>query len=528
MYRLLNKANRVLSVSWAAGLLASATLIANLLGLLRERLLLANFGVGAELDAYKAAFTIPDFMYFILTSGALSVTFIPVFNERLLKGNKKSAWALSTSLLNFMAVITLAASVLIMIFASPLVHIVASGLDDTQTAQAANMMRLIAVNPFLFSISAVFTSMQQAVGRFVFFALAPSFYSIGIILGTIYLSPYFGIEGVAYGVVIGSIFQLIISAMGLFGMGYRYTPRISWKHKGFREVLGLLPARSVDQGIDYFNNIVEVNIASRLGAGAITAYQTAFTLHSVPISLIGMAIGTAVFPRLSERINQGRSDLFKKELLSILRIVVWLALPTSVIAYLGRGYLVRLLAAGGNPVIASLLGLLAVSIFFRSIFHIMSRSFYAQHDTKTPLYISIFAIILNIILAVWMAQPENYGLNGLALAQSIVAVAEVSLLIFFLWRRYPGFITPEFSSALVKMISAVGLMSVLTYILIRIFPLGAKDRGFSSLVPKFSIVVVISLSWYIAISKLFGLKEADPIVKRVSSVLFAQIDFKKK
>ena len=209
MYRLLNKANRVLSVSWAAGLLAGATLIANLLGLLRERLLLANFGVGAELDAYKAAFTIPDFMYFILTSGALSVTFIPVFNQRLLKGNKKSAWVLSTSLLNFMAVITLVASVLIMIFASPLVHIVASGLDDTQTAQAANMMRLIAVNPFLFSISAVFTSMQQAVGRFVFFALAPSFYSIGIILGTIYLSPYFGIEGVAYGVVIGSILQLI-------------------------------------------------------------------------------------------------------------------------------------------------------------------------------------------------------------------------------------------------------------------------------------------------------------------------------
>ena len=137
MNRLLNRANKKVPMFWAAGLLASSTLVANLLGLLRERLLLANFGVGAEVDAYKAAFTIPDFMFFILTSGALSVTFIPVFNERLGKGNKKSAWELSNSLLNFMAGATFIASILIMIFANPLVHIVASGLKGYEADQAA-------------------------------------------------------------------------------------------------------------------------------------------------------------------------------------------------------------------------------------------------------------------------------------------------------------------------------------------------------------------------------------------------------
>ena len=507
---------------WAAGLLAGSTLIANLLGLLRERLLLANFGVGAEVDAYKAAFTIPDFMFFILTTGALSVTFIPVFNERLVKGNKKSAWELSNSLLNFMAVITFFASIFIMIFAHPLVHMVASGLKGYQVDQAAAMMRIIAVNPFLFSISSVFSSMQQAVGRFVFFALAPSFYSLGIIVGILALSPHFGIEGVAYGVVIGSVIQLLVSALGLYGMGYRYFPKIFWKNHGFKEVLKLLPARSVDQGIDYFNNIVEINLASRLGAGAITAYQTAYTLHSVPITLIGVAISTAAFPKMSDRINQGRPDLFKRDLLRILRVIVWLALPTSIIAYFGRGYLVRLLAAGGNPIIASLLGLLVVSIFFRSIFHIMSRSFYAQHDTMTPLKISIFAILLNIVLAITLARPSAYGINGLAIAQSIVAMLEVLILVGILWHRYPGFITPEFRGALGRMIAAAGFMSIVTYFLIKFLPLNARDRGFASLVPKFGIIVVLSLASYTAFSSFFRLAEAEPIVSRTKKALFGQ------
>ncbi len=522
MNSLLRRANKRVPMFWAAGLLAGSTLIANLLGLLRERLLLANFGVGAEVDAYKAAFTIPDFMFFVLTTGALSVTFIPVFNERLGKGNRKSAWELSNSLLNLMATITFFASILIMIFAHPLVHLVASGLQGYQVDQAAAMMRIIAINPFLFSISSVFSSMQQAVGRFFFFALAPSFYSLGIIVGILALSPRFGIEGVAYGVVIGSVIQLLVSALGLYGMGFRYVPKIYWRNLGFKEVLRLLPARSVDQGIDYFNNIVEINLASRLGAGAITAYQTAYTLHSVPITLIGVAISTAAFPKISDRINQGRPDLFKRDLLRVLRVIVWLALPVAVIAYFGRGYLVRLLAAGGNPVIASLLGLLVVSIFFRSVFHIMSRSFYAQHDTMTPLKISLFAIVLNIVLAISLARESAFGINGLALAQSIVAMLEVVILVGVLWKRYPGFITPEFTGALAKMISAAGFMCIVTYFMIKMLPLNASDRGFASLVPKFGIIVVMSLAVYTAFSSFFRLPEAEPIVSRTKKVLFGQ------
>src|SRR5450830_625087 len=175
------RANIKLPVKWAAALLAGSTLLSSVLGLIRDRQLNGLYydTYPAGIDAYTVAFTVPDFMFFILVSGALSVTFIPVFNQRLASGNKQSAWELSTSILNLMAIVTLVASVLIIIFAEPLVrYIVGPGLDESSRALAVSMMRVIAVNPFLFAIATVVASMQQAIGRFTFFALAPTIYNI--------------------------------------------------------------------------------------------------------------------------------------------------------------------------------------------------------------------------------------------------------------------------------------------------------------------------------------------------------------
>lgn len=175
--RTIARANLKLPIKLAATLLAGSTLLASILGLIRDRqlngLYYSTYPQG--IDAYTVAFTIPDFMFFVLVSGALSVTFIPVFNQRLISGNKKSAWELSTSILNLMAIATLIASILIIIFAEPLVHyIVGPGLNESSRALAVSMMRVVAVNPFLFAIASVVASMQQAVGRFTFFALAPA------------------------------------------------------------------------------------------------------------------------------------------------------------------------------------------------------------------------------------------------------------------------------------------------------------------------------------------------------------------
>lgn len=519
--KFLSQANKKLTVFWAAGLLAGATLVSSMLGLLRERLILANFGVGAEVDAYKVAFTIPDFMFFILVSGALSVTFIPVFSERLHKYNKKSAWELSSSLVNLLAIITFFSSILIIIFAEPLVkYIVAPGLDEQTTFLAVSMMRIIAINPFLFSISSVFTSIQQAVGRFFFYSLAPSLYSMGIIIGVVFLSPHYGIMGVAYGVVIGSIIQLLISTLGLVGLDFDYRSKIFWKNHGFRQVLRLLPPRSLDQGMDYFNNMVETNLASRLSAGAITAYQTAYTLHMVPVTLIGVAISTAAFPQMSERLAQGRPDLLKKELQKIVRVIIWLAMPVAVITYFTRGYLVRLLVATGNPVISSLVGFLVISIFFRALYQIVSRSFYVHQDTKIPLYISFGAISLNIILAITLAHPGMYGVLGLAIAQSVVACVEVVILFIVLSIKYVNLFDAKMCGILWRMVSASGLTMFVTYFMVLLFPLKAKDAGFFSLVPKFGFIVLISLASYVVFSQIFRIDEAKIVVKKISDFVF--------
>lgn len=522
------RANRRLPVSMAAVILAGSSLLASLLGLFKDRLLNGLYydKYPTGIDAYTVAFTIPDFMFFILVSGALSVTFIPVFNQRLASGNKKSAWELSTSLLNLMALATFIASILIIIFAEPLVqYVVGPGLDESSRALAVSMMRVIAVNPFLFAVSTVVASMQQAVGRFAFFALAPVLYNVGILIGALFFTdgiPIIGFEGgimgVALGVVLGSMLQLIVSTFGLFGMGFDYRFKIYWKNKGFRQVLRLLPPRSLDQSIDYVNSLVETNLASRMAAGSIRAYQQMTALSYVPINLIGVAISTAAFPKMTERLGEGRPDLFKKELQAVLRVIIWLAMPVMVVTFFGRGYLVNFIKDGGDSLMAGILAILALSILFRSIYFISAKSFYAQQDTKTPLYISLFTIALNIGLAVWFTMGLKMGVYGLAWAAVIVSAVEVVILFTIMERRIRGLINLTFLNAVGRMASAAGFMTIVTYVLVLLLPLSASDQGFWESFPKFVVIVAGSLSAYVLFSYLLKLEEVKPILARVTKI----------
>ena len=540
------KINQRLNVKLAATIMASSTLLSSLLGFFRDRLLnsaympskngaLAGYPVG--LDAYTAAFMVPDFMFAVLVSGALSVTFIPVFNERWVKGNKQSAWQISSSMINFMALITMAASVLIIIFADPLMkYLIAPGLSESGHALAVSMMQVIAVNPFIFAVAAVIASIQQAVGRFMFCALAPMLYNVGIIIGTVWFTGGVnlfgwqifdgGIMGVALGVVLGSFLQLIVSAVGLAGLGFDYNFKIYWRNKGFRKVLSLLPARSVDQGMDYVVSLVEVNLASRLVDGTVRAYQQALTLHMMPINLIGVAISNAAFPQLTEHLGEGRNDLFQKDLRSLLRIIFWMALPVSVVIFFTRGYVVHFIRNGGNQLIAGILGCLVVAILFRTIYHMAARAFYARQDTKTPLYISIFSITLNIILAIVLSMVLKMGAYGLAWAQSTVAVLEVVVLLAVMNRQMPKLFDMTFVRAIFKMILAGIVTGVVCYIGVLVLPFRYHDDSFFSAFPKFVIISLVSFGAYAAASKWLKLPEIDPILARLKKVLFGRLEFK--
>ena len=530
-------ANSKLSIKFAAIILAGSTLLSALLGIFRDRLLnsyyLDTYPTG--IDAYTAAFTIPDFMFFILTSGALAVSFIPVFNQRLVTGNKKSAWELSSSLLNLLAIVTLIASILIMVFADPLIrYVVGPGLDEPGTILAINMMRVIAINPFLMSIATVLSSIQQAVGRFVFYALAPAIYNVGILVGiTIFTGGIniFGIQifeggimGVALGVVLGAILQVIVSLIGLIGLGFDYHFKISWKNHGFRSVLRLLPARSLDQGIDYINAIVNTNLSSRMGAGALRSYQQAGNLSQMPSNLIGVAISTAFFPKLTEELGKGKESVFYSTFRVALRMIIWISLPVTVIAFFARGYVVSFIKNGGDPLIASVLGALILSIFARSVFHIVSRGFYARQDTRTPFSVSIFAVGLSTILAI-VFTIIGLGPEGLGYAQSIGALLEIIILMWLLQRASKHKLFDKtFWKAFWRMIVATAITGCVAYSMTKFLPLLKTDDSVFITLPKFAIISIVSLVAYLIASYFLDLDEVKPIIERLKKIIFKNVD----
>ena len=537
--RAVSSVNKRLTVKSAAILLSGSMLLSSLLGFFRDRLLNAAYmpneklgiaGYPVGLDSYTAAFMVPDFMFAVLVSGALSVTFIPVFNERWVKGNKKSAWEIGSSMINFMAVVTLVASVLIMIFADPLMrYVIAPGLSESGHVLAVSMMRVIAINPFIFAIASVIASIQQAVGRFTFYALAPMIYNVGIIIGTLWFTNGInifgwqmfdgGIMGVALGVALGSILQLLVSSIGLIGLGFDYDFKMHWRNLGFRKVLKLLPARSVDQGMDYGVSLVEINLASRMSDGTIRAYQQALTLHMMPINLIGVAISSAAFPKLTESLGEGRDDLFRADLRKILRVIIWLALPVAIITFFTRGYVVHFIRNAGDPLMAGILGALCIAILFRTVYHMAARAFYAKQDTKTPLYISFVSIGLNIILAIVLSTTLKMGAYGLAWAQSIVAAVEVVILFAVMGRRMPKLFDKSFIGAIWRMVLATLITGAVCYLAVQMLPFRETDNSFYSAFPRFVLIVLISFMAYSGLSKLFKLREIDPIIDRIKGLV---------
>ncbi len=438
-------------------------------------------------------------------------------------------------MLNLMALVTLIASILIMVFADPLVrYIVGPGLDESGTILAINMMRVIAINPFLFSISTVLSSIQQALGRFVFYALAPALYNVGILVGiTVFTDGIHlfghtlfegGIMGVALGVAFGAVLQLLTSLVGLFGLGFDYDFHINWKNQGFKSVLKLLPARSLDQGIDYVNTIVSTNLSSRMGAGALRSFQQASNLHQMPVSLIGVAISTAFFPQLTEELGEGEQGKFNDTFRTALRMIVWITLPVSIVAFFGRGYVVSFIMNGGDQLISSILGAFIVAIFAQSIFHIASRGFYAYQDTKTPLIVSIIAIGSTMLLSVlfyWL----GYGPDGLGWAQSLGAVLEIAILLYILNRRSKHqLLSRSFWKVMYKMFFAGLITSCVAYSMTKFLPLMATDDSFLATFPKFVVITLVSFAAYLAASYFLDLEEVKPFVGKLKHILFRNLE----
>lgn len=502
------------------------SLTGQILGFLRTKLVNANFPTTGphSTDAYFAAFNIPDFFFFTVAAGALGVAFMPVLSDRLHKGDRKGMWELSASLMNFLAILMAIVSVIILVFARPLVqHIVAPKLGPEQLDTAVAIMRWAALNPLLFTISGVLTSAQQTLGRFFFYALAPLFYNLSIIISIYVFRHNIGLEGLGIGSFIGAVAQLLVVIVGTKNLNFHWHPKIMWRNSDFRQILRQLPPRSLDQGIDQLESIVETNFATRLGSGAVTFYNNAYILSTAPILLIGTAISTAAFPRLNQRLSQGRPDLFRKDFLMVLRAMIWITMPVVIAAYFARGYLARLIYTQGNDEIARIFGYLVLAIFFRVLYSIISRWFYAQKDTKTPLIVSVFTISFNVFLVWKLAQPNAYGVEGLALAQSIVAAVEVVILMTVMIVRDRGLLNAAFWGGVVRIVSVTGFSVVAGFIMISLYPLGLHDRGVLTLGSKLLLISGVVGLVHVGMSALFGLEEVRPLLNKAKRFVFNPI-----
>ncbi len=516
------------SITNIAALLMASALASQILGFLRTKLVNANFPIAGphSTDAYFAAFNVPDFFYFTLAAGALGVALIPVLTDRYAKNGTKGVWELSNSLLNLLSVVMLFVGVIILIFAKWLIHhVVAPGLTPVETNTAATIMRLLAFNPFIFTVSGILSSTQQTLGRFFFYAIAPLSYNMSIIISIFVFKHNIGLVGLGLGALIGAILQLLIIGIGALNTNFHWSPKILWHSKDFHTVLRNLPPRSLDQGMDQVEDVIETHLASGLGSGSITNFNNAYVLSTAPIMLLGTTISMAAFPRLNHRLSQGRPDLFRKEFLSIIRAMVWLAAPVVVVGFFCRGYLARLIYTQGNSQIALIFGFMIGAIFFGIMYSIISRWFYSHKDTKTPLTVSVFTIGLNIILAYTLSRPSMYGVAGLALAQSIVAATEVAILTCIMIHRDRKLFDWNFISGLIRIASVTGFTVVAGFIMISIYPLEISDKGFFVLGSKVALITLVTFAVHVVMSSLFGLEEVRPVFSRLKRLITKPVNW---
>ena len=508
---------RRISLSNVAVLLMAASLSGQVLGFLRTKLVNANFSALGphSTDAYFAAFNIPDFFFFTVAAGALGVAFMPVLSDHLHRGDRRGMWEISSSLLNLLALIMAVVGVVIFVFARPLVHLMTPSMTPDQLNTTVAIMRFLAFNPLLFTISGILTSMQQTLGRFFFYAIAPLFYNLSIILSIYIFRHNIGLVGLGIGALAGAVLQLLVVLLGMRRVHFDWRPRIIWRSRDFHVILRQLPPRSLDQGIDQLESIIETHFARGLGTGFVTYYNNAYILSTAPILLIGTAISTAAFPRLNARLSQGRPDLFRRDFLKVLRAMIWITLPVIVVAFFARGYLARLIFARDSAEVALIFGYLTVAIFFGTVYTIISRWFYAQKDTKTPLIVSVFVIALNILLVYSLAQPSSYSIAGLALAQSIVAMVQVVILSTIMLVRDHKLFDREFLGGCARIISVSGFSLMAGYVMVTLYPLSLTDRGIITLGGKLLLISLVVFGVHIAMSALFGLDEVRPLLSRL-------------
>ncbi|EKD79502.1 MAG: integral membrane protein MviN [uncultured bacterium] len=430
---------KVLSASVAGGaaILAVASFASRLVGLVRDNLFAKYFGASEILDVYHAAFKVPDFIFNIIVLGALSASFVPVLIERRTQGGEAEANRLASAVMNVVGVGVVVFALVAVWLADPLAHWLMIERSPQQQADTAHLMRIMLVSVVCFGVSNVFAGMLQASRRWLIFSLAPILYNVGIIVGIVWFYDWFGLAGLGYGVVLGALLHLVIQAVAVFTHGFRY--QLVWSVPGVQTILRLMPPRAIALGIAQLNIAIIAVLALRLPEGSLAIWTWADNLQHVPINMVGVSLALSAFPVFAQALAEQDTAKFRKVFSENFRRLLFLIIPVSVAILLLRAQLVRIILGSfgsgafdwdATVITAQVLGIFAVALFAQASIPLLARSFFAHHDTRTTLFVSVGSLVLNVVLAYGLM--DYLGLYGLAFAFSISSLVNMLLLLLFL------------------------------------------------------------------------------------------------
>lgn len=427
----------------AAALVMGLFIISRGLGLLREMVIGAQFGTSAELDAYLAAFRVPDLIFQLAAGGALGSAFIPAFSARLVQGDRAAAWRLASAIVNVMALVLTLAALLTALSAPWLVrNLLAPGFDAAQQALTVSLMRLLLISTIIFGVSGLAMGALNAMQHFLAPAIAPVIYNLAIIGGAWLLGPRLGVTGLAIGVLVGATGHLLVQMPALARLGARYFPRLDLHDAGVREIGRLMGPRVLGLAAVQLNFWVNTILASGLPEGRLAALNYGWLLMLLPQGIFAQAVATVVFPTFATQVARRDLVALRSTFTTALRTVLFFTLPAGIGLILLAQPLITVLlqrnafTADSTALVVTALQLFALGLVGHSMVEVAARAFYALHDTATPVAIGVGAMLLNIVLSLLLLGPLEHG--GLALANSIATTLEMAALLWLLRRRLGG------------------------------------------------------------------------------------------
>ncbi|MGB9911684.1 MAG: murein biosynthesis integral membrane protein MurJ [Microgenomates group bacterium] len=408
-----------------------------ILGLLRNRVL-AHFFSPETLSIYFSAFRLPETIFEVLIFGTLSSAFIPTFTAYLSKREEKEAWYITSVVINLGLIFFLILATLFFVLSRPLYQLIAPGFSCSQRELIVNLSRILLIAQGFFVLSYFLTAVLESFQRFLIPAISPLFYNLGIILGTIFLAKKWGIYAPTLGAVIGAFFHFLIQLPLAYHLGFRPSLVFNVFHPGVRKIGKLALPRILELSFLQISKSAELFLASLVSTAAYTYYTFANSLQLLPVGLFGTSIAKAALPSLSYQNARGDQEEFKNTLISLVKQIIFLTLPLSVFLVVLRIPLVRLVFGAAQFTWESTVQTgLTVSAFClgiapQSLVYLLNRAFYAFHDTKTPVKISIITMLINILLGAIFILLFKLPIWSLALAFSLAVVIQVLILTFSL------------------------------------------------------------------------------------------------